>query len=167
MQYRPLLTGRFAAIPAMIIASSATTCVSNDTSEYWNSGAGDTTGVQPGADRSDSFGSGLTERRDTSAAHCAPSGDDGVCCRRGNSCDEASREECVGGGGTWLEGESCPSARCNVAGIGACCLPDCSCNRLSASEFGLGNQFDECASIGGYYLGVGSNCDTNPCRPSF
>ena len=95
---------------------------------------------------------------------CAPAVDeDGVCCHAGSSCNAISRGDCLGGGGSWLAGETCPSAKCRVDQLGACCLPDCSCDSLSKTDFGYGNPFTECASIGGHYLGAGTSCSTLPC----
>ena len=101
------------------------------------------------------------------AGVCAPAPDaEGVCCRRGTTCETISRDDCLNTGATWLSGETCPSTRCRNDATGACCLPDCTCDYLSASDVGYGNQYDECASLGGHYLGTGTSCDDHPCVPT-
>lgn len=97
-------------------------------------------------------------------AQCAAPGGDGACCREGNSCDLVDQGTCTATGGTWLSGETCPTEKCSTKELGACCLPDCTCDRLSSTDFGFGNPFHECASIGGFYLGAGTSCDDSPCQ---
>jgi hypothetical protein len=85
---------------------------------------------------------------------------DGACCfPPGEFCIDLTEDECIGTGeGVWAGfGTMCATTTCDP--IGACCMPDGTCDDNS----GLGVREADCISMGGVFQGHETDCTTVEC----
>jgi hypothetical protein len=67
----------------------------------------------------------------------------------------AMEEQCQAVQGQWVPGGDCDPSPCLATG--ACCLPDGSCQVITA---------DACTAMQGFWVGLGSACVPDPCPQS-
>lgn len=77
----------------------------------------------------------------------------GACCMPNGSCTVITPFSCNGAGGVMHIGQTCAQANCPQP-TGACCVSDGSCT--------IAEQVP-CEGFGNTWLGMGTNCDSNPC----